>query len=140
MVIGVRDLVQQVESNPAVVSRLTDILEAAGFEDATDVAMLNDKMVVKILGEEAESLGGVLRRAVKAAEPILKGWVTEINGGVERRGAVPGSARLCLAKLPPRPFPAPGEPPASMCMRWVRPGLAEKRAARHLVCFGPSVF
>ena len=47
---------------------------------------------------------------------------------------------MCLAKLPPRPFPAPGEPPASICLRWVRPWLAEKRAARHLVCIGPSVF
>ena len=58
MVMGVRGLVQQVEPNPLVVSRLTDILEAAGFEDATDVAMIDAKMVGNLLGKDAEALGG----------------------------------------------------------------------------------
>ena len=58
MVMGVRGLLEQVEPSHVLVSRLEEILVAAGFEDATDVAMVNGRMAEKILGEEAEALGG----------------------------------------------------------------------------------
>ena len=50
MVMGVQQLVKDVDSNPGTVSRLTELLEAAGFEDATDIAMMTDKMVEKSSG------------------------------------------------------------------------------------------
>ena len=113
MVMGVRGLVRQVEPNPLVVSRLTDILEAAGFGDATDVAMIDAKMVGNLLGKDAEALGGALRRTVTTAGPILEGWVTNINrvGRASGGGAGEGLV-LCQVSTPPVPCPerAPRKP------------------------------
>ena len=109
---------QEVESNPVLVSRLAEILEAAGFEDATDVAAIGDSMVAKLLGTEAESLGKVLRNSIKTAGPILEGWVTIINrvgrasGGGSGEGPVPGQASSppvrCPGRAPRKPVPAVG--------------------------------
>ena len=110
---GVRSLVEEVDSDPIVISRLTNVLEAAGFEDASDVAMIDDKMVGGILGEDAEALGGALRRAVTTAGPILEGWVTNINrvGRASGGGAGEGLV-LCQVSTPPVPCPerAPCKP------------------------------
>ena len=140
MVMGVLALIADVEPDPKTVDRLSELLLQAGFEDATDIAMLTEKMVTKILGGRRRHWGKCSAGRLKPPSPFSKGGQPKQEGGVERRGAGPGSVCLCSPKLPPHPFPATGEPPASRCLRWVRPWLAGKRAARHLVCIGPSVF
>ena len=114
MVMGVLAMIAEVEADPIKVGRIAEILADAGFEDATDVAMLNDRMVEKILGEEAESLGGVLRRAATAAGPILEGWVTEINRGGRASGGGAGECSLVLGQASSPPVPCPERAPRKL--------------------------
>ena len=74
MSFSVRELFSQVEPDPSVVDRLTNILCEAGFEDATDIAMTSDGMVESLLQSEAEALGG--------GAPYGGGCGTPVDGGV----------------------------------------------------------
>ena len=61
-------------------------LEAAGLDQAIDLAMLTDADVVELLGPESK-LGPGLRKGMELAKPLAKGWAAGINIGLRGEGA-----------------------------------------------------
>ena len=109
-----------VDAGTAEKEALLRVLRGHGFEQAIDVALIEESMFADIL-ESRGDLAGTLRAAVDQSRLSIGGWaraVSRYNGG---GCGVVSAGGLCLAKLPPRAAPVPGDPPATRS-RGGRPG------------------
>ena len=80
-----------VRADPDELMARTKACQAAGLEEAIDLAMVDEEMQVDILGDDLRLLP-LLRVGIDRAEPLVKGWAAGITkygrfGGRSGRGA-----------------------------------------------------
>ena len=87
MAFKVEKLFDGVQVDPDELMALTRACQAAGLEEAIDLAMVDEEMQVEILGDDLR-LFPLLKVGIDRAKPLVKGWaagITKYWGGVGGR-------------------------------------------------------
>ena len=133
----VDQFIMDLEAPRNLADELLVVLVEAEFEEAIDVAMIEECMFPKILGNRMH-LADTLRIGVARARPWVDGWARAVSHLGVRAGSFLWRG-LCLAKPPPRAAPVPGDPPATRSWGG-RPGLKKGPVRDELAPLVPPAF